>query len=220
MKTLSIISCKGGTGKTTLALHLAVAAQGAGHGVLVADLDRQRSALDWRRERDEVRPNVEEAKPGSLFTLQQAASRLGSDLMIIDTASSREEDSAYAIRSADLCLIVLRPNFLDLRAVVGSAQAVLNQCKQGVFVINQAPAGTAFMDDVTRALRPYGLPVAPVRIRERAAYQHSFGAGRTAQEVEPQGPAACEIGQLWSYVEGLLWPVVRERDEPLLARSA
>lgn len=220
MKTLSVISCKGGTGKTTLALHLAVAAQAGGHGVLVADLDRQRSALDWRRERDELRPTVEEAKPGSLFTLQQAATRLGSDLMIIDTASSREEESAYAIRSADLCLIPVRPNFLDLKAVVASAQAVLNQCKQGVFVINQAPAGSAFMDDVLRMLRPYGLPIAPVRIRERAAYQQGFGAGRTAQEIEPEGPAACEIAQLWSYVEGRLWSPVAHVEEPLLARSA
>jgi chromosome partitioning protein len=76
------------------------------------------------------------------------------------------------------------------------------------------------MDDVMRALRPYGLPVAPVRIRERAAYHQGLGAGRTAQEIEPQGPAACEITSLWSYVEGLLWPAAHERDEPLLARSA
>jgi chromosome partitioning protein len=220
VKTLSVISCKGGTGKTTLALHLAVAAQAAGHGVLVADLDRQRSALDWRRERDEARPSVEEARPGALFTLQQAAGRLGSDLMIIDTASSREEDTAYAIRSADLCLIPLRPTFLDLKAVVASAQAVLNQCKQGVFVINQAPAGAAFMDDVLRALRPYGIPIAPVRIRERAAYQQGFPAGRTAQEIEPQGPAACEIKALWTHVEEMLWTAPRELEEPLLARTA
>lgn len=220
MKTLSVISCKGGTGKTTLALHLAVAAQAARHGVLVADLDRQRSALDWRRERDAAKPNVEEARPGALFTLQQAASRLGSDLMIIDTASSREEDTAYAIRSADLCLIPLRPTFLDLKAVVASAQAVLNQSKQGLFVINQAPAGNAFMDDVLRALRPYGIPIAPVRIRERAAYQQGFPAGRTAQEIEPQGPAAEEIRALWSHVEDMLWPVAVEQEEPRLAWTA
>ena len=137
MKTLSVLSCKGGTGKTTLALHLAVAAQRAGRSTLVADLDRQRACLDWRRERGEGKPAVEEAKPGSLFTIQQAAQRLGSDLMIIDTASSREEDSAYAIKCADLCLIVVRPSFLDLKSVVGSAQAVLNQCKQAVFIVNR-----------------------------------------------------------------------------------
>jgi chromosome partitioning protein len=219
VKTLSVLSCKGGTGKTTLALHLAVAAQAAGRGVLVADLDRQRSAVDWRRERDELRPNVEEAKPGSLFTLQQAAMRLGSDLMVIDTASSREEDSAYAVRCADLCLIVLRPNFLDLKAVVGSAQAVLNQNKAGVFVVNQAPSGSAMMSEVMQALRPYGLPVAPIRIRQRNAYQQGLGEGRTAQEIEPEGPAAEEMAALWYYVDSLLWPALGE-DEPLLARTA
>lgn len=219
MKTLSVLSCKGGTGKTTLALHLAVAAQRAGRGVLVADLDRQRSAVDWKRERDEARPSVEEAKPGSLFTLQQAAQRLGSDLMVIDTASSREEDSAYAVRCADLCLIVLRPNFLDLKAVVGSAQAVLNQRKEGIFVINQAPAGSAGMSDVMAALRPYGFPIAPTYIRQRNAYNQGFGAGRTAQEIEPAGPAASEMAALWSYVDGLLWPAAGA-EEPLLAWTA
>lgn len=219
MKTLSVLSCKGGTGKTTLALHLAVAAQAAGRSTLVADLDRQRSCLDWRREREAVKPGVEEAKPGSLFTLQLAAQRLGTDLMIIDTASSREEDSAYAIKSADLCLIVVRPGFLDLKSVVGSAQAVLNQCKQAVFVINQATAGAAGMSQAMAALRPYGFPVAPVQIRLRSAYQVCVGEGRTAQEMEPQGPAACEMGELWSWLDAQLWPAV-DTEEPLFAYSA
>jgi chromosome partitioning protein len=195
-----------------------VAAQRAGRGVLVADLDRQRSAVDWKREREAPKPNVEEAKPGSLFTLQQAAQRLGSDLMIIDTASSREEDSAYAVRCADLCLVVLRPNFLDLKSVVASAQAVLNQRKQGIFVVNQATTGLGGMGEVMAALRPYGFPVAPV-IRQRNVYSQGFGDGRTAQEIEPEGPAAGEMAGLWSYLEGLLWPPV-EHEEPLLAWTA
>jgi chromosome partitioning protein len=218
VKTLSVLSCKGGTGKTTLALHLAVAAQRVGRTVLVADLDRQRSAVDWRRERGEAKPCVEEAKPGSLFTIQQAAQRLGSDLMIIDTASSREEDSAYAIKCADLCLIVLRPNFLDLKSVVASAQAVLNQRKQGIFVVNQATTGVGAMGEVMAALRPYGFPIAPV-IRQRNAYSQGFGHGQTAQEVEPEGPAAGEMAALWTYLDGLLWPPM-EAEEPLLAWTA
>ena len=219
MRTLSVLSCKGGTGKTTLALHLAVAAQAAGRSVLVADLDRQRSAVDWRREREQIRPDVEEAKPGSLFTLQQAAHRLGTELMIIDTASSREEDSAYAVRCADLCLIVLRPNFLDLKAVVGSAQAVLNQNKTGVFVVNQAPAGSAMMSEVMQTLRPYGLPIAPIRIRQRTAYGQSLGEGATVQELEPSGPAAEEMAALWYYIDSLLWSAEAGHDQ-LEARSA
>lgn len=222
MKTLSILSCKGGTGKTTLALHLAVAAQGAGRGVLVADLDRQRSCLDWRRERGAAEPGVEEAKPGSLFTLQLAAQRLGTELMIIDTASSREEDSAYAIKCADLCLIVVRPHFLDLRAVEASARMVHQLCRPGAFVINQAPAKWTGREaigrtQVTDMLRPMGLPIAHCDMRMRPAYHLGLPHGRTAQEIEPEGAAACEVASLWRYVEGLLWSETFE--EPLL-RSA
>ena len=95
---------------------------------------------------------------------------------------------------------------------------MLNQNKAGVFVVNQAPAGAAMMSEVMQALRPYGLPIAPIRIRQRTAYHQGLGEGRTAQEIEPEGPAAEEMAALWYYVDSLLWPAVS--DEPLLARTA
>ena len=218
MKTLAVLSCKGGTGKTTLALHLAVAAQNDGRSVLVADLDRQRSALDWRREREAPAPRVEDAKSGAIFTMQQGARRLGSDLMIIDTASSREDEAADAARCADLCLVVVRPHFLDLKAVASTARMVRNMNRSGVFVINQAPPRWTARDTPTtapvmNALRSFGLPVAPGSVRMRDAYHLCLGQGRTVQETEPGGAAACEIDGLWRHVEALLWP---EMAAPLL----
>lgn len=222
MKTLTVLSCKGGTGKTTLALHLAVAAQASGRSVVVADLDRQRSALDWRREREAASPRVVDAKPGALFQMQLGATRLGTDLMIIDTPSSREEEGADAARCADLCLIVVRPHFLDLRAVEASARMVHQLCRPGAFVINQAPAKWTGREaigrtQVTDMLRPMGLPIAHCDMRMRPAYHLGLPHGRTAQEIEPEGAAACEVASLWRYVEGLLWSETFE--EPLL-RSA
>ena len=50
MKTVAILSQKGGTGKTTLAVHLAVAAERRDVPVAVLDLDPQASAAEWERQ--------------------------------------------------------------------------------------------------------------------------------------------------------------------------
>ena len=75
LKTLAIIARKGGTGKTTLAVHLAAAAHASGYSTLLADTDRQHSAVEWRRMRQQAQPVVEAVKPGALFARQQDAAR-------------------------------------------------------------------------------------------------------------------------------------------------
>ena len=47
MKTIAIISQKGGAGKTTLSVHLATAAALAGHNAAIIDLDPQGTAASW-----------------------------------------------------------------------------------------------------------------------------------------------------------------------------
>ncbi len=116
MRTLAVLSQKGGTGKTTVAVHLAVAAWAGQRRVLLADLDPQRSAAEWRRVRAGNGPGLIESKPGALFVAQQAAERAGVDLMVLDTRPCGDTDTAEAIRAADLCLVVLRPSFFDLKA--------------------------------------------------------------------------------------------------------
>ena len=211
MRTLSILSRKGGTGKTTLALHLAVAARASGLSTMVADLDRQQSAVDWRRLREPDDLRVEAVKPGALFPRQQDLARQGLDLLIVDTGPSVEGDVEQAARCADLCVIVARPNFFDVRAVADSAALVSGLSRPAVFVINQAPSRRSGFEPpaVMRAVRDlqgFGYPVAPIGLRARATYQHGVAAGRTAQELDPHGMAASEIGALWSWMFAALWP--------------
>lgn len=47
MKTVAILSRKGGTGKTTIATNLSIAAEKAGHTIALIDLDPQTSAAKW-----------------------------------------------------------------------------------------------------------------------------------------------------------------------------
>jgi chromosome partitioning protein len=211
LKTLAILSRKGGTGKTTLALHLAVAAYAGGRSTLLVDLDRQRSAVVWKRQRAFSGPRVIDCKPGALFTMQQAASRIETDLVVIDTSPSGDDDADQAARAANLCLIVLRPNFLDLKAVEASAEMVHRLKRPACFVINQAPPRrggheSAAIAETVEVLERYNLPIAPIGLRSRIAYQRALETGQVAQELEPDSPASVEIKSLWRWVEEALWP--------------
>jgi chromosome partitioning protein len=209
MKTLAVLSRKGGTGKTTLALHLAVAARNAGLSVLVVDLDRQQSSVDWRRQRGRCDLLVEAVKPGALFTRQQDARRDGVDLLIVDTGPSLESDVEQAIRCADLCGIVARPNFFDIKAVADTAALAHSFHRDVVFVINQAPSRRNGVEnpavgEAVLALRSLGGAVAPIGLRSRVAYQQSVALGLTAQEHDPESAAANEIAALWTWIEARL----------------
>src|SRR6201996_5102532 len=182
MRTLAVLSQKGGTGKTTLAVHLAVAAWAGRRRVLIADLDSQRSASEWRRARSGPGPSLIESKSGAVFVAQQASERAGVDLMVLDPRPAADSDTAEAIRCADLCLIVLRPTFFDLKATGRVVDMTRAMGKTGLFVLNQAPArrgdreGPAVRDTIA-GLRALGLPVAPAGLRARSIYQSAVAEG-------------------------------------------
>jgi chromosome partitioning protein len=210
MRTLAVLSRKGGTGKTTVAVHLAVAAA-ASKRTLLCDMDPQRSALDWRRERQGPKPEVAEAKVGALFPIREAALRSNVELMVLDTRPSSDMESAEAVRFADLCLVVVRPSFLDMRAIVRTVELVTNMSRKGLFVLNQAPCRRngeepRAIRETVEALERMGLPVATVGLRYRAAYQNALRFGEAAQETEPDSMAAFEINALWRQVKRELWP--------------
>ena len=211
MKTLAILSRKGGAGKTTVALHLAVAAR---RRTVIMDCDPQKSAADWWRSRQAATPELVEGGVGQLAEIQQAAAADGVDLMVVDTRPSAEDDALEAARAADLVLIVLKPTILDLRAVAATVDTVKAAGASAVFLINQAPAGrngieASIVQEAVEALAGYGLPVCPVVLHNRASYHAALIDGRAVIEAEPSGKAASEIDALWAYVEKRLWQSAR-----------
>lgn len=216
MKTIAVMSRKGGAGKSTLAVHMAAAAAAAGKRVMLVDMDPQRSSLEWARERRAQWPIVIEGRAGALFTTHRAAEREGIDLMIVDSRSSVDTEAAEAARLADLCLIVVRPTFFDLQAVGRTVQLVANMRRPGLFVLNQAPvrrngAEPRVIRDAVRHLADYAIDMAEVGLRQRAAYQNAMWKGLGAQEDQPDSQAAFEINSLWASLSERLWPVVGRR---------
>lgn len=201
MKTVAIVSQKGGAGKTTLALHLAVAAELAGTRCAVVDLDPQASAAGWKDHRQAETPVVVSAQAARLPQVLDAARQGGAGLAILDTAPHSEGASLAAIRASDLVLIPCRPAILDLRAIGSSVDLVRLAGKPAVIVLNAVPPrGSVVAADATAAASAYGLAVAPIHIGQRAAYAHSLTAGLTAQEYEADGKAAAEILELYMWM--------------------
>lgn len=199
MKTIAILSQKGGAGKTTLALHLAVAAEQNKQQTAVIDIDPQASATSWGDSREDESPVVVSAQPARLAQVLEAAEEAGAAISIIDTAPHSESASLAAARAADLVLIPCRPAILDLRAI-GNTIDLVNLAKaQACIVLNAVPPHGTLGDDAEAAVGEYKLAVAPTRIGQRIAFQHALTLGQTAQEYEPQGKAAKEIRQLYKW---------------------
>lgn len=210
MRTIAVIARKGGSGKSTVAVHVALAAHLGGRRVLLADTDAQRSASQVLKGRQGDGPELAETTGGKLFALQSASVRAGVDLMVVDTPAVVEEEIAHAIVAADLCLLVIRPTFLDLAAAIQTAEIVRRLRKPALVVLNQAPSPRAGVEapSVKRsleALKLLRLPVVPTVLRARMAYQSAFETGRSAEEVDALGEAGREIADLWTFVDGFLF---------------
>lgn len=199
MKTVAILSQKGGAGKTTLALHLAVATELAGRTSVLIDIDPQASATSWKDGRNHETPAVVSAQASRLPAVMEAARNGGVALCVIDTAPHSESASLAAARSADLILIPCRPAILDLRAISNTIDLARLAGKPVAVVLNCVPPRGNLAEDAIAAVAGYGVPVAPVQIGQRAAFMHALTIGQAAQEYEPHGKAAEEIEQLYNW---------------------
>ena len=209
MRTIAVIARKGGSGKTTVAVHMAIAAHLRGRRVLLGDADPQRSSSVVLKARRGPGPHVIETSGPKLFALQVSALRSEVDAFLIDTAAGAEEEVAHAIVLADLSLLVIRPTFLDFAAAVRTAEVLRRLHKPGVIVLNQAPvsrggAEPPLVKKAHEALRMMRLPVAPIILRSRAGYQSAMETGCSVEELGAS-PAADEVSQLWSFVERLTY---------------
>lgn len=210
-RVLALLSQKGGAGKTTLAVHLAVALTGDRRVVLV-DTDPQGSAASWHRKREAETPELVACAPGDIgATLRTVRAERRPGLIIIDSMPSVASDIASLARAADLVLIPCRPSSVDLEAVGGTVRLVKDARVTAALLLNACPAPrgvaeAAVTTEARRALAQYGLPVLDETVGHRAALSHALAGGWAIQEFEPASAAAKEIRRLARTVETLLWP--------------
>ena len=201
MKTIAIVSQKGGAGKTTVAVHLAVCAERAGQSAAIIDLDPQASALEWQARRESDTPEVIRAVPEQLAGLLDQAKANGAGLAIIDTAPHSDRAAAVAASLADLVLIPCRPAVFDVAAIPTTLDILkLAGIKdRAAILLNAVPPQGRIADEAAAGLATLAR-VAPVRLVHRAAYSHAVNDGRSVEEFEPHGKAAEEIRALYHWI--------------------
>ena len=197
MKTLAIISQKGGSGKTTLAVHMAVCAIRQNYHTAIIDIDPQGSAYDWFLSRDQQNElNAIQADAGQLAVLLKQAKAGGADFVIIDTAPHSDSAAAIAAQLADFVLMPCRPARFDLKAINSTSTIISLAKTPAAVVINAAPRGK-LSEEAKDALRQQGITVFDPVLQQRVAYSHAVIDGRSVHEFEPEGKAAEEIDALF-----------------------
>lgn len=208
MRTLAVIALKGGSGKTTVATHLALAAHLRGLDTVMVDTDPQHSARDILGARSDPGPAFVIATGRNVLAAQFGALGERRDLMIVDTPAALIEDVSESVVVADHVLMVVRPTLIDLSGLARSLTLVRKLGKPHTVVINQAPAPreeveAPLVKRVLKGLDYMQAPVCPAILRSRTIYQTALERGRSAEELFDRA-AAKEVADLWDAVNAIV----------------
>ena len=211
MKTVAIISQKGGAGKTTVAIHLAVAAEQCGVRTAVFDLDPQASATSWADRRKNPIPAVVAAQPPRLANLLAQAATQSADLVLIDSAPNADAASLAAARVADLILVPCRPAAFDLDAIGTTLNLAAIAGKPAWVLLNAVPPHGKVGEEATVALQQGGVQVVPLALHHLVAFSHAVNDGHSAQEYDSRSRAAGEVRTLFAWLVKTLALQTRKR---------
>lgn len=206
-QVITVAQQKGGSGKTTLAAHLALGFRAAGKRVGLIDLDPQGSLGRWyvtRFEADEAACEGLDFATSSAWGISMEVRKMAasSDVVIIDTPPKVDSDLRPALRAAQLVLVPVSVGHMDLWATEGVLDLAARENRAALLVLNRTRAGTRLGAEVTQAAKDLGAPVAKAVLAQRVGYAEAMGKGRTA--LETRGPARDEVSALTAEVAAML----------------
>ena len=200
MHVIAVLNQKGGSGKTTIATHLARALQLEGKEVLLVDSDPQGSARDWAAVREDQPVTVVGIDRPTIGRDLKSVAR--QEFVVIDGAPQAADLAVSAIKAADFVLIPVQPSPYDIWATADLVDLVKQRIEvtdgalQAAFVVSRAIKGTRIGAEVAEALNGYELPVLDARITQRVSYPGTAATGTTVLDSEPNGDAAAEVRAL------------------------
>lgn len=202
MDVVVLATQKGGSGKTTLAAHLAVQAERAGDGpVWIIDADPQGTLARWWNKRPEdVPPQLAQLGETNLRQTLNSLEGQGARIVIIDTPGRIDAAIGSIIGCADLVIVPVIPSINDLEAIWPTLTAIEKHGVPKVFVRNNVN-DKKLTGSAAVALSQHGT-VSPVTCKTRQAYRSSMTDGQTVMEIGREGASAAEeIGELWPYIK-------------------
>lgn len=199
MRILSVITQKGGSGKTTIATALAVAAEQDGKSVAVFDLDPQATACFWSDTREAVTPAVKDCSVARLPNYLKAAEEAGCDLAVIDCPAVHRDIAHDAAAASDFILIPTKPDVFDIRSMTSTIEVVKNTATPFAVVLNFCPPAGQEVPQARELVKQIGAELCPVELHQLKAFSRAQQSGLTAQEYEPDSKAAQQIIALYGY---------------------
>ncbi|WP_425045149.1 ParA family partition ATPase [Primorskyibacter sp. S87] len=203
---ITIAQQKGGAGKTTLAVNLAVAFSKAGKSVALMDTDPQGSAGRWFMARiDRLGEPDIEFSTASAWGVGYEVRKLSeaNDIVIIDTPPKADSDLRPALREADLVLVPVATSHLDLWAVEAVLHLADREHRPAMLVMTRARPGTRLAADVLEQAGQLDAALAETPMANRVVYAETLGQGKAALEA-PKGPAHDEVQKLRMEIESTL----------------
>ena len=225
MHTIVLATQKGGSGKTTLAIGLALAAIQAGHIVRLIETDSQGTLTNWQSRRIYAEPIVEPVYVAAQIEQRlQSLSASGVTLAIVDTAGGISAATTAAVRCADLCLIPARPTIADIEATASTLRMIRSNDTPFAFVLNQTPIRGQRINTAAAALGDEAaLDLADVLAQPfivmRNDHQDALSAGLAVNEYAPASKSADEVRGLWQWVEIRLNGGVTADEQPIISEQ-
>ena len=191
---IALSNSKGGVGKSTLAVHLAVSWHEEGRRVALVDADVQGSSSLWLHEAEPQLPVFRLQTPDDV--LEQAPPIAAKfERVVIDGPAGLSEVTRAILLVADTALLPCGPSVLDLRAVHEALRVVrqAQQIRQGppvpLLVPNKLQVQYRLSQELLETAKSLGIPSLP-GLRLRQAYADAAGQGTVVWRLGPRGEAA------------------------------
>jgi chromosome partitioning protein len=198
MRVLALASQKGGSGKTTLAGHLAVEASRSGAGpVVLIDIDPNGTLGEWWEARTDDDPAFAQTSLVRLGSDLDVLRREGFRLALIDTPPASTIAIQSAIQHADLVVVPVRPSPHDLRASGSMIELCERAGKPAAFVMNGTGPGADLTEQVASALVLHGT-VVPTQISHAPLFASAMSQGEVVAEAAPDSPSAWQMRAVWN----------------------
>jgi chromosome partitioning protein len=204
MKIVALAQQKGGVGKSSLAIGLAVVAVAKGKSAAIVELDPQGTVRRWNERRNspgvKAEPAVFSIEPAQLTSTLATLKADGADWVFLDLPGRNAPAVNAGIRVADLVLIPARPLDVDLEASDETVAAAQRLARPYAFVMNITPTRGARAEQWAEGLRKAGHAVAEPIIVERIQVPDAIAEGQGVTEYDPKGKAADELAELWVWI--------------------